>query len=86
VTTSSVRLITERRTALIRPEIFESVNINLFKYKIVIVKLGYLYPDLAKLDKRAILAFTPGASTERLIDMGHQHIRRPMYPLDDNFM
>jgi microcystin degradation protein MlrC len=79
-------IITEKRTALIRREIFESVGVNPDDYKIVIVKLGYLYPDLAKIAPKAILALTPGASTEQLADMGHKNIRRPMYPLDDNFM
>jgi microcystin degradation protein MlrC len=79
-------IITEKRTALIRREIFESVGVNPDDFNIVIVKLGYLYPDLAKIAPEAILALTPGASTERLEDMGHKNIRRPMYPLDDNFM
>ena len=43
-------------------------------------------PELAEEAERSILAFTPGASTERLQDMHMQNIRRPMYPLDDNFM
>jgi len=55
-------IITKKRTALIRREIFESVAVNLEDYKIVIVKLGYLYPDLAKIAPKTILALTPGAS------------------------
>ena len=87
VDTGNIKIIiTEARTALIRPEIFESVGVNINDYKIIIVKLGYLYPDLASIASRAIMALTPGASTEQLIDMGHKNIRRPMYPLDDNFM
>ena len=35
---------------------------------------------------RSILAFTPGGSTERLEDMHHKNISRPMYPLDDDFI
>ena len=49
------------------------------------VKLGYLFPELAKEAERAILAFTPGSSTERLEDMTMKNIRRPMFPLEDNF-
>ena len=41
---------------------------------------------LAAEAQRAILAFTPGSSTERLEDMHMKNIRRPMFPLDDNFM
>jgi microcystin degradation protein MlrC len=50
-----------------------------------VVKLGYLYPELDAVAARTILAFTPGSSTERLQDMGMKNIRRPMYPLDDDF-
>ena len=79
-------VITKNRAALCRPDIFESINLDYNKYKIVVVKLGYLFPELAAEAQRAILAFTPGASTERLEDMGLKRIRRPMYPLDDNFL
>jgi microcystin degradation protein MlrC len=79
-------IITENRTAFTTREIFNSININPLDYKIVAVKLGYLYPDIAALSKRSILVLTPGSSTERLEDMGHKNIRRPMFPLDDNFI
>lgn len=79
-------VITKNRAALCRPDIFESINLDYNKYHIVVVKLGYLFPELAAEAPRAILAFTPGASTERLEDMGLKRIRRPMYPLDDNFL
>ena len=79
-------VITKNRAAMCRPDIFESVELDYRKYRIVVVKLGYLFPELAAEAERAILAFTPGASTERLEDMGLKRIRRPMYPLDDNFL
>ena len=78
--------ITKNRAAFCRPDIFTSVGLDYTKYHIVVVKLGYLFPELAEEAERSILAFTPGASTERLQDMHMQNIRRPMYPLDDNFM
>lgn len=79
-------VITRNRAALCRPDIFESIDLDYTQYHIVVVKLGYLFPELAAEAERAILAFTPGASTERLEDMGLKRIRRPMYPLDDNFV
>ncbi len=79
-------VVTKNRAALCRPDVFESINLDYRKYKIVVVKLGYLFPELAAVAPRAILAFTPGTSTERLEDMHMKRIRRPMYPLDDNFM
>ncbi len=79
-------VITKNRAALCRPDIFESIDLDYKKFSIVVVKLGYLFPELAKEAERAILAFTPGASTERLEDMNLKRIRRPMFPLEDNFI
>ena len=79
-------VITKNRASLCRPDIFESIDLDFSKFKIVVVKLGYLFPDLAKIAERALLAFTPGSSCERLQDMNMKNIRRPMFPLDDNFM
>ena len=79
-------VITKNRASMCRPDIFASIGLDFKDYKITVVKLGYLFPELAAESKRAILAFTPGASTERLEDMHMQNIRRPMFPLDDNFM
>ena len=79
-------VITRNRAAMCRPDIFESINLDYSPFKVVVVKLGYLFPELAERAQRAILAFTPGASTERLEDMHMKNIRRPMFPLDDNFM
>lgn len=78
-------VITKNRAAMCRPDIFESVDLDYSPYKIVVVKLGYLFPELAAKAERAILAFTPGSSTERLEDMNMKKIRRPMFPLDDDF-
>lgn len=78
-------VITKNRASLCRPDIFESINLDYKKFQIVVVKLGYLFPELAKEAQRSILAFTPGSSTERLEDMNMKNIRRPMFPLDDNF-
>ena len=79
-------VITKNRASMCRPDIFESIDLNFTDFGIVVVKLGYLFPELAAIAERSILAFTPGASTERLEDMHMQHIRRPMYPLDDDFL
>ncbi len=79
-------VITANRAALCRPDIFQSIDLDFTSFSIVVVKLGYLFPELAAVAPRAILAFTPGSSTERLQDMNLKRIRRPIYPLDDNFL
>ncbi|NSW90803.1 MAG: M81 family metallopeptidase [Firmicutes bacterium] len=78
-------IITENRCALISPEIFKSIGIDVFNYKVVVVKLGYLYPKLAKIAQMAILALTPGASCEAIEKLEFHNIKRPVYPLDTDF-
>jgi microcystin degradation protein MlrC len=79
-------ILTANRCALTKPRIFEGLGLRLDAYRFVAVKLGYLYPELAKVSKRTILAFTKGGSTERLSDMRMKRIRRPVFPLDDGFV
>ena len=78
-------IITKDRAPLCRPDILDSIEPDWREFQIVVVKLGFLFPELAEVVERTILAFTPGNSTQRLGDMHHSNIRRPMFPLDDNF-
>lgn len=78
-------VITKNRASMCRPDIFASIGLDYRQFHIVVVKLGYLFPELAEEAERSILAFTPGASCERLEDMHLKRIRRPMFPLDDDF-
>ncbi|KAF2764384.1 Microcystin LR degradation protein MlrC [Teratosphaeria nubilosa] len=49
---------------------------------VVVVKIGYLEPDLYDLQKGWMLALTPGGVDQDLERLGHQRIRRPMWPFD----
>lgn len=79
-------IVTRERAALCRPDILDSIEPDWRDFRIVVVKLGFLFPELEAVSERTILAFTPGNSTQRLGDMHHTNIRRPLFPLDDNFM
>jgi microcystin degradation protein MlrC len=49
---------------------------------LVIVKIGYLEPELYAMAADWLLALTPGGVNQDLLSLGHQHIDRPMYPFD----
>lgn len=49
---------------------------------IVIVKIGYLEPELFDMSRDWILALTPGGVDQDLERLGHHRIRRPMFPFD----
>jgi microcystin degradation protein MlrC len=49
---------------------------------VVIVKIGYLEPELFDMSAGWKLALTPGGVDQDLVRLGHRRIRRPMFPFD----
>ncbi|KAJ2978850.1 hypothetical protein NUW58_g7365 [Xylaria curta] len=52
---------------------------------IVIVKIGYLEPELYDMAKDWMLGLTPGGVDQDLVRLGHRRILRPMWPFDREF-
>ncbi|KAI1825304.1 MlrC domain-containing protein [Xylaria intraflava] len=52
---------------------------------IVIVKIGYLEPELYDMAKDWMLGLTPGGVDQDLARLGHKRILRPMWPFDRDF-
>ncbi|MBV7333554.1 M81 family metallopeptidase [Chloroflexi bacterium TSY] len=75
-------IVTEQRKPFTTVTDFEQVGIHPLDYKIVVVKLGYLFPDLIRVAPRALMALSPGASDLNLARLPYQRIERPMYPID----
>lgn len=53
------------------------------KYKIVVIKIGYLEPDLKKHAPRALLCLSPGVVDQAIERLPYRHLTRPMYPFDE---
>jgi microcystin degradation protein MlrC len=75
-------ILTTERSAFTSLSAFDRARINPLSHKIVVVKLGYLFPELRDNAPRAILALSPGFTDLRLERLPYQRIRRPIYPLD----
>ncbi|MCB0106975.1 MAG: M81 family metallopeptidase, partial [Caldilineaceae bacterium] len=54
-------VLTERRTPFHRIQTFTQLGLDPHGYQIVVVKMGYLVPEINQLAKRALLALSPGA-------------------------
>jgi microcystin degradation protein MlrC len=78
-------VLTERRSAFTQERDFTQVGINPLAHKIVVVKLGYLFPDLLRIAPRAYMALSPGAADQHLARLPYRRITRPMFPLDQDF-
>lgn len=78
-------IITENRCALISPEIFASVGLDIYDYSIICVKLGYLYPKLAEVAAHAVLAKTKGGSTVVLDTLDFKVLNKnDFFPFNQN--
>ncbi|KAI1151615.1 MlrC domain-containing protein [Nemania diffusa] len=64
---------------------FTELNLTPRSADIVIVKIGYLEPELYSMAKDWMLGLTPGGVDQDLVRLGHQRILRPMWPFDRDF-
>ncbi|MCH9275387.1 M81 family metallopeptidase [Bifidobacterium amazonense] len=61
---------------------FTDLNLDPRHADVVIVKIGYLEPELFDMARDWMMALTPGGVDQDLIRLGHHRIRRPMVPYD----
>ncbi|KAG4443058.1 hypothetical protein IFR05_001454 [Cadophora sp. M221] len=64
---------------------FTELNLKPRSADIVIVKIGYLEPELYDMAADWMLGLTPGGVDQDIERLGHHRIRRPMWPFDKNF-
>ncbi|MBA4301973.1 MAG: microcystin degradation protein MlrC [Cyclobacterium sp.] len=75
-------IVTKKRKPYHLEKDFTDLGLNPRKAAIVVVKIGYLVPELYDMRGDWIMAQTPGGVDQDLDRLGHKRIIRPMYPLD----
>lgn len=65
---------------------FTALNLHPRLADIVMVKIGYLEPELFDMAADWVLALTPGGVDQDLKRLGHHRIHRPMFPFDQSFV
>lgn len=78
-------ILTSRRTPFHRISDFTRLGIDPHEHQIIVVKIGYLEPELRALAAKALLALSPGAVNQDMQAADYHRIRRPIYPFDENF-
>ena len=76
-------IVTTARTQFGTAAQYEAAGSLFADEDIVVVKMGYLEPDLSAAAKGWVMALTPGAVDQDLPRLGHKNIRRPLYPFDE---
>ncbi|MBV7362957.1 M81 family metallopeptidase [Actinomycetaceae bacterium TAE3-ERU4] len=76
-------VVTSERTQYCTEEAFRLAGFpNFSGLDVVAVKIGYLEPDLFQAASGWVMALTPGAVDQDLIRVGHQRLKRPLFPFD----
>lgn len=75
-------IVTKKRKPYHQEEDFTSLGLNPRDSDIVVVKIGYLVPELYDMRKGWVMALTPGGVDQDLERLGYKNIKRPMFPLD----
>ena len=76
-------VVTRRRRPYHLERDFTRLGLDPRSADIVVVKIGYLEPELFDMAADWMLALTPGGVDQDLVRLGHRRVRRPMFPLDD---
>lgn len=77
-------IVTKKRKAYRTAGDYARLGLHPRKADIVMVKLGYLDPDLYAMQADWMLALTPGGADQDLMNLKFYRIQRPMFPFDRN--
>ncbi|MDN5211864.1 M81 family metallopeptidase [Fulvivirgaceae bacterium BMA12] len=76
-------IVTKKRKPYHKEADFTRLGLAPRETDIVVVKIGYLVPELYDMRADWIMALTPGGVDQDLERLGYKRIKRPMFPLDE---
>ena len=77
-------IVTQKRKPYHKEKDFTRLGLAPRKAAIVMVKIGYLEPELYAMQADWIMALTPGGVDQDLTRLTYRRIKRPMFPFDKN--
>jgi len=75
-------LLFNKRKPVFTEETLNEHGLSLSNYNTLVVKQGYLSPELKLAARNSVMALTPGNCSQRLERLNYKKLRRPVYPLD----
>jgi len=67
------------------PAMMRALGVKPEDCKVIIVKLGYLEPEIRAIAKHSMMVLTTGSSDELFKRLPYTKMKRPVYPLDGDF-
>mgnify|MGYP003647777942 FL=1 len=77
-------IVTKKRKPYHHLSDFTNLGLNPKEADILVVKIGYLVPELYDIRGDWTMALTPGGVDQDLNRLGYKRIKRPMFPLDSD--
>ncbi|RDC64418.1 M81 family metallopeptidase [Adhaeribacter pallidiroseus] len=77
-------IVTKKRKPYHKENDFTRLGLNPREADVVVVKIGYLEPELYAMRADWIMALTPGGVDQNLEGLTYKRIKRPMFPFDKN--
>lgn len=75
-------IVTEKRMAYHYEKNFTDLGLNPREADILVVKIGYLVPELYDMRGDWVMALTPGGVDQDLMRLPYKRLNRPIFPLD----
>lgn len=75
--------IATERTTMSDAEQYAGVGIDWDEYDVIVVKQGYIFPELKAKGKKSVMSLTNGATPQNTKTIPFKRIMRPMYPIDE---
>lgn len=75
-------VVTSEHVGCYEVEMMRALSVVPEKRKAIVVKLGYLEPEIRSLSSSSFMALTEGSSDEILERLEYRNIQRPIWPLD----
>ena len=76
-------IVAEASHAVVELHQFEAAGAHCADYGVVIVKQGYIFPELKELGALCVMSLTDGATLQDTRRLPFKCIMRPMFPVDD---
>ena len=64
---------------------FKDLNINLKKYKLLVVKSGYLSPDLKKIKSKSFMILSDGAVNQNIESLSNNFRKSNIFPFSKKY-
>lgn len=75
-------IVTDKHVGCYDPEMMRVLGVEPQDLKAIVVKLGYLEPEIRAIAKKSILVLTDGSTNEVFTRLNYKQLPCPMYPFD----